>query len=67
MYGREIMKKLKKREGLLFVLPSLIGVSIFYIMSSISSLSYCFTSGVVERKFIGIENFVKLFKMRLIK
>lgn len=55
------MKKLKKWKGLLFVLPSLVGVIIFYIIPFISSTFYCFTTGVVDRQFVGISNFIKLF------
>lgn len=55
------MKKLKKWKGLIFVLPSLIGVFIFYIIPFISSAIYCFTTGVVDRKFVGFANFIALF------
>ena len=55
------MKKLKKWKGLIFVLPSLIGVIIFYIIPFISSAIYCFTTGVVGRRFVGFANFTALF------
>lgn len=46
-----------KRKGIWFVLPSLIGVMIFYIVPFGSSIKYCFTSGVTERVFVGFTNF----------
>lgn len=55
------MKRLKRWKGLLFVLPSLLGVVIFYIIPFISSTFYCFTTGVVNRKFVGLANFNALF------
>lgn len=51
-----------KQKGFLFVLPSLVGVMIFYILPFFSSFLYCFTTGVVERKFVGIQNFIHLFQ-----
>lgn len=55
------MNKSKKILGFLFVLPSLIGVLIFYIIPFIWSFMYCFTTGVVNRKFVGLNNFKLLF------
>ena len=55
------LKLLNKWEGLLFVLPSLLGVSIFYILPAMQSVMYCFTSGIEERKFVGLAHFISLF------
>ncbi|MEE1072956.1 MAG: sugar ABC transporter permease [Cellulosilyticum sp.] len=55
------MKKLKQWRGLAFVLPSLIGIIIFYLGPFVLSLMYCVTSGVKEKKFIGLNNFIALF------
>ena len=55
------MIKSKKWKGLLFILPSFIGVMLFYIYPFISSLKYCFTMGGIDRKFVGISNFISLF------
>lgn len=55
------MMRLKKWKGLLFVLPNLAGVVLFYIYPFISSLKYCFTTGAVDRKFVGFRNFISLF------
>ncbi len=56
------MKKLQKWKGLAFVLPSLVGVIIFYIFPFMSSLSYCFTSGVGVKRFVGLDNFKSLLQ-----
>lgn len=56
------MKRLKKYKGVLFVLPSLLGMMIFYIIPFISSFTYCFTSGIGSRHFVGVEHFKTLFK-----
>lgn len=47
--------------GILFVLPSLCGVIIFYMVPFILSMFYCFTTGIVDRRFVGLENFKALF------
>lgn len=46
--------------GLLAVLPSLLGLGLFYILPFFSSLSYTFTQGVVQPKFVGLNNFWEL-------
>lgn len=58
----QLKRQLKKWRGLLFVLPSLIGVTIFYIIPFLSSVVYCFTTGIANRHFIGLENFKALFR-----
>lgn len=55
------MVRLKKWRGLLFVLPSLAGVILFYIYPFISGLKYCFTTGAIDREFVGFRNFITLF------
>lgn len=55
------MKCLRNWKGLLFVLPSLLGVVIFYIIPFFSSMVYCFTTGIVDKHFVGLENFIALF------
>lgn len=55
------LKTFNKWKGLLFVLPSLLGVSIFYILPAMQSVIYCFTSGIKERKFVGLAHFISLF------
>lgn len=56
------MRRFKKWKGLLFVLPSLVGVIIFYIVPFMGGLSYCFTIGIQEKKFVGFANFISLFR-----
>jgi multiple sugar transport system permease protein len=56
------MIRINKWRGFLFVLPSLVGVAIFYIIPFCSSLIYCFTEGVANRRFVGLENFKVLFQ-----
>lgn len=48
--------------GWLFILPSLIGVSIFYIIPFFLSLYYTFTQGVAEIKFVWLDNFIELLQ-----
>lgn len=55
------MRKLRVWKGLLFVLPSLLGTTIFYILPFISSMKYCFTKGITVKQFVGLDNFKTLF------
>ena len=57
-----MIKKMKKAKGLIYILPSLIGVMIFYIGPFIQSLKYCFTTGMMEKSFVGLQNFKVLFQ-----
>jgi multiple sugar transport system permease protein len=46
--------------GLVVLLPSLLGLAIFYIIPFFGSLYYTFTQGVAHPKFVGLENFWEL-------
>ena len=46
--------------GLLAALPGLLGLALFYILPFFASLSHTFTQGVVQRRFVGLENFREL-------
>jgi multiple sugar transport system permease protein len=61
------MGRINKWRGFLFVLPSLVGVAIFYIIPFGSSLIYCFTAGIANRRFVGLENFKILFQNKAYK
>ncbi len=55
------MKQIKKWKGLLFVLPSLSGVLVFYILPFLKSFVYCFTADLSDRRFVGLTHFKTLF------
>ncbi len=54
------MKKKGNHTGLLFLLPGLLGFSIFYIWPFILSLGYAFTDKAVGGTFQGMKNFTDL-------
>ena len=54
--------KRHKWYGLMFVLPSLLGVGLFYLIPFILSFYYTFTQGVSEVKFVGLDNFTDLLQ-----
>lgn len=54
--------KRRENKGLFFILPSLLGVSIFYIIPFFRSLGYTFTQGIVHLKFVYFKNFTDLFQ-----
>jgi len=56
------MKRWRKWIGIAFIMPSLIGMLIFYFIPFIVSLTYCFTSGINQKKFVGLTNFKQLFE-----
>lgn len=51
------MRKKAVHTGMILVLPSLLGVLVFYVVPFFISLMYTFTRGVVEQHFVGMENF----------
>lgn len=54
--------KRHKWYGFMFVLPSLLGVGLFYLIPFILSFYYTFTQGVSEVKFVGLDNFADLLQ-----
>lgn len=54
------MKKSKQGIGFLLILPSLIGISFFYLIPFFVSLYHTFTQGVHDVHFVGFENFQEL-------
>ena len=54
------MRKKAVYTGILLVLPGLLGLLAFYVIPFFISLIYTFTQGVVERRFVGLENFQDL-------
>lgn len=52
----------KESTGLFYLLPSLLGISLFYILPFFKSLGYTFTQGIVQLKFVWFDNFTDLFR-----
>lgn len=50
----------ESRTGVFFALPGLLGLLAFYIIPFFASLTYTFTQGVTERRFVGMANFQDL-------
>lgn len=57
------MKQKSKRDILcmLFILPSLIGMCIFYLVPFLATLYYSVINNMAERKWAGLKNFGSLF------
>lgn len=54
------MKQGKKNYISPYILPGLVGISLFYIVSFGESIYYAFTDGIADRRFVGLENFADL-------
>ena len=65
---RSLGERRRRRHGLLFVAPWLIGLSAFYLIPLIASLVFSFTNyelvdqDGVDTKFIGLDNWRRLFE-----
>ena len=65
---RSIGERRRRRIGLLFVSPWLIGLSLFYLIPLVVSLAFSFTNyelvdqDDVDTKFIGLDNWRRLFE-----
>lgn len=55
------MKKWRMNNAWLFILPSFIGVLLFYIIPFFISFYYTFTKGITDVQFVWFENFNDLF------
>lgn len=53
--------KKKAFTGILFIIPSLIGILIFVFIPFFMSVYYSFTQGVTDMHFVGFRNFIDLF------
>lgn len=61
------IEELKARYGLMFVLPWIIGLIVFFFIPIIQSVIYSFssvvvTSGGVQTTWVGLENYIELLK-----
>lgn len=56
------MKRLSIPQGTLFLLPSFIGFTLFFICPFVISLCYAFIDQPVNSSFVGMKNFVELFQ-----
>ena len=57
-----VIKKIRGDKAILFILPGLAGLIIFYIWPFILSIGYAFLSKPVNGEFVGLENFISLFQ-----
>lgn len=62
MPERGFYMRKESRTGILLTLPSLLGLLAFYIIPFFVSLTYTFTQGVAERRFVGMANFRDLLR-----
>lgn len=49
-------------KGYSFIIPYLVGVLIFYLIPYIISIVLSFTTGVGQRTFVGLKNYISLFQ-----
>ncbi|WP_028546648.1 carbohydrate ABC transporter permease [Paenibacillus taiwanensis] len=47
--------------AMLFLLPSVIGFALFYLVPFVMGVSYSFMNSSVERQFVGLDNYNELF------
>lgn len=59
-----IKNQVKQLPIILFLLPSLCGFLLFYLIPFITGISYALTDSPVNGRFVGLENIVGLFKNR---
>jgi len=62
---KKLSMKIKYKEalaGYAFTFPHLLGFVVFFAIPTIISIYYCFTAGVSEVRFVGLENFKSLLK-----
>lgn len=55
-------KRKESLTGILFILPSILGVLVFSAIPFLISLWYSFFSGLVNGTFVGLQNYIELLK-----
>ena len=58
-YGRKMARK-ERRKDSLFLLPSFLGVSVFFLVPFLVVVSYSVQDNPVTKNYVGIQNFVKI-------
>lgn len=51
-----------KRGGVPYILPSFLGLSLFFLVPFVISLRYVFSKGIADMRFVGLENFSELLR-----
>ncbi|MBO5299596.1 MAG: sugar ABC transporter permease [Clostridia bacterium] len=54
------MKRKNSWIGLLYILPSFLGIALFYLYPFITSLKYSFTKGVFDDTFVAFDNYIRV-------
>ncbi len=57
-------KQIKDRVSGLFLIPSLIGVLLFFVLPFLVVIFYSFVDNSISKQFVGFENYIKLFNNR---
>lgn len=60
-YGRKMAKK-ERRQCSVFLIPSLGGVSVFYLIPFVFVIAYALEDNPVSKNFVGLKNFVTVLK-----
>ena len=50
----------RKKSVLLFLMPGLIGLMMFYVLPFIGGLYYSFTDGTYKNAFVGLDNYISV-------
>lgn len=54
-----------RKKGLLFLLPSLCGFSMFYLLPFVGGMYFSLINNAFEKKFVGLGNFIDLLKSQV--
>lgn len=65
-YGKKMARK-ERRKGTLFLLPSISGVSVFYLIPFFVVMIYAVQDNPVTKNYVGITNFINILKNEAFK
>lgn len=60
--SKEKNKRYENKVALLFLIPSLLGFSIFFLIPFIAGIYYSFVDSPIGGKFVGLSNYINLLK-----
>lgn len=61
-YKKHLMSKKDKKNSILYMLASLIGVLVFFILPFCVVIYYAFVDNPINHQFVGFENFIRIIQ-----
>lgn len=61
-YKKQVMSKKDKKNSVLYLIASLLGVAVFFILPFFVVVYYAFVDNPINHQFVGFENFIRIIQ-----